>query len=87
MKHTVQSSRRPRRIGLSTMAARLCIFGEILILLALCDFAARLNVAELAGSTGAILRLSDIGSTLSASFVLLCFATLGLDYMERMDAR
>ncbi len=76
-------ARQSEKWGLCPFAARLLIAGEILILLALCDFAARLNVADLSGSAGAIHRLSDIGGSLSASIVILVAATLGLDYMER----
>ncbi len=82
MKHRAPC-RPAARIGLCSAAARLVIIGEILMLLAVCDFAARLNVAALAGATGALLRLSDFGSSLSASAVLLWAMALGLDYWER----
>ena len=39
----------PRK-GLMPRAARLAIAGELLLAAAVCDFAARLNVARLAGS-------------------------------------
>ncbi len=81
MKHSSPDTTHP--CGLYPSAVRLLILGEILILLALCDFAARLNVASLAGSAGALHRLSDIGSSLSASLVILVASVLGLDYMER----
>ncbi len=82
MKHTTQSV---PRWGLYPVAARLVIIGQILMLLAICDFAARLNMAELAGAQGALLRLSDIGGTLSASASLLWASALGLDYWERHE--
>ncbi len=77
MKHTLPP------IGLSPLSARLLIIGEMLMLAALFDFAARLNMASLAGSAGAILRMSDIGGSLSASAVILWASALGLDYLER----
>ncbi len=85
MKHTVRRSHL-RRVGLYPLSARLILAGEFLILAALFDFAARLNIAALAGSAGALVRMSDIGSSLSASAVLLCAAGVGLDYLERREA-
>ncbi len=75
------------RIGLCPCAAYLVIIGEILMFLALCDFAARLDIASLNGARGALLRLSDIGSSLSASVVILWASALGLDYLERTANR
>ncbi len=72
-----------KRWGLCPAAARLILIGEILLLLAICDFAARLDAAALAGSTGAIHRLSDFGGSVSASAVILWAFGLGLDYLER----
>ncbi len=82
MKQASPNSRR----GPMRVAAYLIIAGEILILLALCDFAARLDTAVLQESAGAILRMSSIGGTLSASGVLLAAGAIGLDYMERETA-
>ncbi len=65
------------------IAARLMLAGELCILLAICDFGARLLTYERAGAIGSILRLGDIGPSLSASAVLLVAAVIGLDYMER----
>ena len=53
------------------------------MLAAVFDFAARLNIAYLAGSQGALLRLSDFGGSLSASAVILWAFALGIDYWER----
>ncbi len=69
--------------GFCPASARLLILGEILILLAICDFAARLYTYETAGAVGSILLMSDIGGSLSASAVILWAAGLGLDYLER----
>ena len=86
MKHNRRPSRRKSEpYGLCPFAARLVIIGEILMLLAVFDFAARLNVARLEGSTGALLRLSEFGGAMSASAVLLCAFALGIDYWERME--
>lgn len=83
-------SYRPQRTapwGLCPLAARLLLAGLLLILLALCDFAIRLDISEAAGETGAILLMEDIGGSLSASGVLLCAAVLGLEYLERTHPR
>ncbi len=71
-------------IGPRPATARLILAGELCILLGLCDFAARLNVAALAGSAGAIHRLSDIGPTLSASVAILGVSAVVMDYLERV---
>ncbi len=81
-RHTSDGRRRARR-GLCPVASRLLIAGEILLLLAVCDFAARLNIAALAGSEGALLRLSDFGGAFSSAAVILCASALGLDRYER----
>ncbi len=85
MKHTHSHRPGAHRFGLCPLAARFILIGEFLLFAALFDFAARLNVAALAGSAGAIHRLSDIGGTLSASFVLLWAIGLGFDYWERQE--
>ncbi len=77
--------RQAHRYGLMPIASRLLIAGEILILLALCDFAARLDAAVLAGSQGALLRLSDIGGAVSSAGVILVGSVLFLDYEERRE--
>ncbi len=69
--------------GLRPAASRLLICGEMWILAAVCDFAARLDVASAAGTVGLIHRLSDFGGSLSAAAVILVAASLGLDYLER----
>lgn len=84
MKHRRRSAARGREpCGLCPIAARLVIIGEILMLAAVFDFAARLNIAYLAGSQGALLRLSDFGGSLSASAVILWAFALGIDWWER----
>ena len=72
----------PRK-GLMPRAARLAIAGELLLAAAVCDFAARLNIARLAGSSGALLRLSDFGGSLGSAAVILTAGVLYLDYLER----
>ncbi len=84
MKHNPLPPRQVRKKrGLRPAAARLILIGEILLLMAVCDFAARLDTAVLAGSQGVIHRLSDFGGSLSASAIILWAAGLGLDYLER----
>ncbi len=73
------------KYGPCPCAARLLICGEILILAAIFDFAARLDMAAMAGAIGAIHRMSHIGGTLSASAVILCAAAIGLDHLERSE--
>ncbi len=84
MKHR-HRRRTPRTppIGPMPAAARLLLIGEWLILLAVCDFAARLFSAEAAGAVGAIHRLSDFGGSVSAAAVILVGSAVGLDYWER----
>ena len=86
MKHIRKSVSRGREpCGLYPLAARLVIIGEILMLAAVFDFAARLNIAHLAGSQGALLRLSDFGGSMSASAVILWGFALFFDYLERVQ--
>ncbi len=84
MKHIFRRRQKPSPPrGLCPHAAHLAIVGEVLMLLAVFDFAARVNVAYLSGSEGVFLRLSDFGGSLSASAVILWAFVLGLDYWER----
>ncbi len=84
MKHRhTPRRRRAHPIGPMPAAARLIMIGEWLILLATCDFAARLLSAEAAGEVGAIYRLSDFGGAVSATAVIIVAAAVALDYWER----
>ncbi len=85
MPRTYPKKKAPRR-GLMPIAARLAIAGELLLAAAVCDFAARLNIARLAGASGALLRLSDFGGSLGSAAVILTAAVLYLDYLERQAA-
>lgn len=76
-----------KKCGPRPLAGRLLIAGAILLMLATCDFGARLITAERVGARGAIHRLSDYGSAMSASAVILTAATVGVDYLERVEER
>ena len=69
--------------GFCPHAARLLLVGQPLILLGLCDFAARLYRGAQIGEVGTMLRLEDAGSSIGAAIALLWGAALWLDYMER----
>ncbi len=84
MKHRkIFTSRRREKWGLCPIATRLLLIGEMLMFAAIFDFAARLNLAYLADSAGAFLRLSEFGGAMSASAVILCAAALGIDYWDK----
>ncbi len=90
MKHRTSPKKRTpvrKRLGPRRLSGYLIITGLILLLLATCDFAARLDIAAESGARGAIYRLSDFGSSMSASIVILAAAGLGLDYLERKQDR
>lgn len=61
-------------------AARLLLTGYILILLSLCDFAARLYAGT---SWEALLYIETYMGSVSAATVILWAAALGLDWLER----
>lgn len=73
--------------GFCPHAARLLLVGQPLILLALCDFAARLCHGARIGEVGTMLRIEDAGSSIGAAIALLWGAALWLDYMERTAQR
>ena len=77
------SDRSKRRWGFCPHAARLLLIGQPLILLGLCDFAARLYHGARIGEVGTMLRIEDAGSSIGAAIALLWGAALWLDYMER----
>jgi hypothetical protein len=83
-RRTLRDSK-PRRKpwGLCPHAARLLLVGQPLILLGLCDFAARLYHGAQIGEVGTMLRIEDAGSSIGAAMALLWGAALWLDYMER----
>lgn len=62
------------------MAMRLLIAGHILIVLALCDFAARLHGGT---SVETLLYIDEFIRSVALSFVLLWGAGLGLDYWSQ----
>ncbi len=69
--------------GFSPVSSRLLIGGHILLLAALCDFAARLFTYEMAGAVGSIHLMDTLGGSVSASLAILWGVALGLDYLER----
>ena len=62
---------------ISAPAEKLLLGGHFLLLLALCDYAARIH----AGSPAHLLYLETFMSSLSSAVVLLWSAGLGLDYL------
>ena len=67
-------------LSLSPPALRLLLVGHVIILLALCDFAARLH----AGITvEPLLYICEFMRSVAVSYVLLWGAGLGLDYWGR----
>ena len=64
-------------------AGRLLLGGHALILLALCDFTARL----VGRSAEHLLYAEHFLSSLSAAFVLVWGAALGVDYLESRSHR
>lgn len=84
---TRDSKPRHKPFGFSPHAARLLLVGQPLILLALCDFAARLYHGTQLGEIGTMLRLEDAGRHIGAAMALLWGAALWLDYMERTTER
>jgi len=73
--------------GFCPHAARLLMIGQPLILLGLCDFAARLYHGAQMGEVGTMLRIEDAGSSIGAAMAILWGAALWLDYMERTMKR
>ena len=65
--------------GFTPYASRLLIAGHILILVALCDFAARLH----AGNPDAILYIEDFASSVSLGGIILWGFGILLDSLER----
>ncbi len=61
-------------------AFRLLLVGHILILLSLCDFAARLSAG---GSVEVFLYIGEYMHSVAAAWVMLWGAGLGLDLWER----
>ena len=73
--------------GFCPHAARLLMIGQPLILLGLCDFAARLYHGAQMGEVGTMLRIEDAGGSIGAAMAILWGAALWLDYMERTAKR
>ena len=65
------------------MASKLCLIGLPLLLVGLCDTAARLHTQMQAGATGIMLRLGYDFECIVAGFAVLVGGVLLLDYMER----
>ena len=70
---------RPSIFRLRPLALRLMLGGHFLILLALCDFAARLYAGE---SLEPILYASEFMRSVSVAFALLWGAGLGINFLE-----
>ncbi|MBQ9152108.1 MAG: hypothetical protein IJX72_07640 [Clostridia bacterium] len=90
MKHTRHSSSR-KSIGgkrspprLYPHASRLLLAGYILILLSLCDFAARLSAGT---SVEPLLYIEPYMRSVSSATILLWGAAIGLDWLERTQNR
>lgn len=74
----------PRRLPrLRPHAFRLLLGGHILILLALCDFAARLHAGV---ASEPLLYMGEFMRSVAIAFVLLWGAGLGLDIWERRES-
>ena len=79
------SQKHSRRIGFSRYASRLLLVGQPLLLIALCDYAARLYAATQAGEVGFYLRLGDAAEEIFAAAIILWGGALLLDYMEKRE--
>ncbi len=77
------SKARHKPWGFCPHAARLLLVGQPLILLGLCDFAARLYHGAQMGEVGTMLNIQDAGGSIGAAMAILWGAALWLDYMER----
>ena len=73
------ATKKPQPWGLLPHAARYLILGHILILVALGAFASHLH----SGSPEAILHLEDFMSSAVSAWVLMWFAGILMDYLER----
>ena len=78
MKRTYVPKPRKGRAGLSP-AGRLLLAGHMLILLSLCDFAARMHTDP----TEPLLYLETFTESVSLTVILLWAASLGLDLLDR----
>ena len=78
-------SSHPKRYGFSYLSSRLCLIGLPIILLGLCDVAARLHDGVMAGEVGIMLHLSYDLECITAGLAILVGGALLLDYMERKD--
>ena len=83
-----RSSRQPRHrsapsLGFYPHAARFLIVGHILILVALCEFAARMY----GGSREALCYLEDFLTSAMGAWVIMWGAGILLDYLERCYSR
>jgi hypothetical protein len=81
--HRPSPPHRRRAVGFCPHAARLLISGHILILAALCDFAARLH----GGDWDALLYIEDFFTSAMGAWVILWGAGILLDYLERTEGK
>ena len=72
----------PRWLRLGPHARRLLLLGHIFILIALCDFAARLASGV---SADPLLYITEFMQSVAVSFVLIWAAGLGLGYWENRE--
>lgn len=80
--HTSPSvGKHKHRLFLKPHAIRLLLIGYILILLSLCDFAARLSTG---GAVEPILYIEPYMGSVSSATILLWSAAIGLDWLERV---
>ena len=72
------------KISLGSPALRLLLTGHILIVLALCDFAARLHAGC---AVEPRLYVGEFMRSVAVSYVILWGAGLGMDYWEKAQSR
>ena len=71
--------KKPRLLYLHPHAQKLLLAGYILILLSLCDFAARLSSGN---SLEPLLYIESYMGSVSSATILLWCGTLGMDWLE-----
>lgn len=77
------AARTRKAIGFRPHAARFLILGHILILVALCEFAARLH----GGSRDALLYIEDFFTSAMGAWIIMWGAGILLDYLERTERK
>lgn len=81
-----QKKKNKHKLGPTRLAGRLWIVGLMILLLGLCDVAARFCDGLRAGAVGIILLLAYDFECLMAGATVLTGGALLLDYMERREA-